>query len=191
MMPRFLDSVAGLLIKKLMKDRCPSPRLPLPLRKWPRPFGLPALPGDEPRAALVARVNPQPIERHAQPVADADEKIDVGEAPQPPRDRPLELDPAEIDHRPPLADRRQIALVPVAERRGRGRAAKPGADDVRDIDPLLLGRGRDAGNRPPVLPEDNGRIADGENLRMPRDGQVGLDLEPPRLVRGSAEPECG
>jgi hypothetical protein len=57
-----------------------------------RPFGFAAL-SDEPRAALIARIDPEPIERDAQPVADPDQKVDVGDAPQPPRDCPAQLDP--------------------------------------------------------------------------------------------------
>ena len=41
---------------------------------------------DQPRGALVARVDPQPAQRDAEPVAQADQEIDVGEAPDPPRE---------------------------------------------------------------------------------------------------------
>ena len=67
-----------------------------------------APPSDEPRAALVAGVDPQPVDGHAQPIADANQKVDVGEAPQPPSQRASKLDPAEVDHGAPLADRGQV-----------------------------------------------------------------------------------
>lgn len=36
---------------------------------------------DEPGAALIARVDPQPVKRDAQPGPDADKEIDMGDAP--------------------------------------------------------------------------------------------------------------
>jgi hypothetical protein len=126
---------------------------------------LAAPPGDQARAALVADVNPQPVERDAQPVADADQKVDVGEAPQPPG---------------------ELALV--AEGRRWRRAAEPGPDDLGDIDTLLLGGWRDAGNWLPIRAKDDRRVADGENLALSRDREVGFNLEPPYLVRRSVEP---
>ena len=73
----------------------------------------------------------------------------------------------------------------VAEGRRRGRVAKPGADDIGDIDALLLGGWRDAGNLPPVRSKNDRRVADGENLTLSRDRQVGFNLEAPYLVRRS------
>src|ERR1700677_695221 len=86
-----------------------------------------------------------------------------------------------------------LAAAPMLmmEGRRRGRPAEPGADDLGDIDPLLLGRRRDAGNLLPVWAEDNRRIADGENFGMSRDRQVGFSLEPSNPVRGGVEPERG
>ena len=79
----------------------------------------------------------------------------------------------------------------VAERRRRGRAAEPRADDLGDIGALLLGGGRDAGNRLPIRAKDNRRVADRENLGMSRDRQVGFSLETSNPVRRSVEPLGG
>src|SRR3984885_2529177 len=171
-------------------QRSPLPA-PLPTRERLGSLYLAAPPGDEARAALVTHINPQPVDRHAQPVADADQKVDVGEAPQPPGELALELDPAEVDHRPPLADRGQISRVLVAKGRRRGGAAKPGPDDLGDIGALLLGGWRDAWNRLPIRAKDDRRVADGENLTLSRDRQVGFNLEPSYPVRRRVEPERG
>jgi hypothetical protein len=88
----------------------------------------------------------------------------VGEAPEPPGKRSAQLDPAEIDHRAPLADRRQVAGVLVAERRRRGLTGKPRPYRLRDIGALLLGGRRDARNGPSVRADDDRRIADREDL---------------------------
>src|SRR6187399_2318673 len=72
---------------------------------------------DQPRRALVAGVDPQPAQRDAEPVAQADQEVDVGEAPDPPGEVAAHLDPAEIDHGLFLADLRETAGVLVAERR--------------------------------------------------------------------------
>src|SRR5438132_5745554 len=52
---------------------------------------------DQPRGPLVAHVDPQPAQRDAEAVAQADQEVDVGDAPDPPRDRAAQLELAEID----------------------------------------------------------------------------------------------
>ena len=84
---------------------------------------------DQPRRALVAGVDPQPAQGHAEPVAQADQEIDVGDAPDPPRDGAAQFEAAEIDHRLALADLRQAAGVLVAERAQRF-AAQPRLDGL-------------------------------------------------------------
>ena len=46
---------------------------------------------DQPRRALVARVDPQPAQRDAEAVTQADQEVDVGEAPDPPGEVPRSL----------------------------------------------------------------------------------------------------
>src|SRR5665647_1238634 len=41
---------------------------------------------NQPRGALIAGVDPQPADRDAEPVAQADQEVDVRDAPYPPRD---------------------------------------------------------------------------------------------------------
>src|SRR5712675_2863386 len=115
------------------------------MSRWRSPHHLAASLRDQPRGALVAGVDPEPAQRDAEAVAQADQEIDVGDAPDPPRQRAAQLDAAEIDHRLALADLRQAAGVLVAERANR-RAVEPRLDDLRDIAPFLFCRRRDAGD---------------------------------------------
>src|SRR6185312_12290200 len=97
---------------------------------WHRLLGhLAASLRDEPGAALIARMNPQPTQCHAEPVPQADQKIDVGDTPYPPGNGAAQLDAAEIDDRAPLADLRQAAGVYVAEWRRRRVATQARLDD--------------------------------------------------------------
>src|SRR6202022_2831405 len=93
---------------------------------------------DQPRGALIAGVDPQPADRDAEPVAQADQKIDMRDAPYPPREGAAQLDASEIDHRLALADLRQAAGMFVVERRDLA-AAQPRLDGFGDVLSLLLG----------------------------------------------------
>src|SRR5665213_4224330 len=128
---------------------------------------------DQPRGALVAGVDPQPAHRDAEPVAQADQEIDVGDAPDPPGEGAAQLDAAEIDHRLPLADLRQAAGVPVAERRYRI-ALEPGLDATGDVLALLLGRRCDAGDRLAIGAGDIDGVADRKNIGMAGHGEICL-----------------
>ena len=70
---------------------------------------------DQPRRALVAQVDPQPAQRDAEAVAQADQEVDVGDTPEPPRDGAAQLELAEIDHGEPLADLCEATGVLVTE----------------------------------------------------------------------------
>src|SRR5258708_24966595 len=59
---------------------------------------------DQPRGALISGINPEPAQRDAEAVAQADQEIDVGDAPDPPGEIAAQLDPAEIDDCLALAD---------------------------------------------------------------------------------------
>ena len=55
----------------------------------PDPLGVWIHAGDEPRAALKSDVGPEPLRCHDQPIAKADQEVDVGDAPDPPGKPPL------------------------------------------------------------------------------------------------------
>src|SRR4029078_5801498 len=101
---------------------------------------------DQPRRALCAGVDPQPAQRDAEAVAQADQEVDVGEAPDPPGEVAAHLDPAEIDHGLLPADLRETAGMLVAEWRQRA-AAETRLDQRGHVAPLLLGGRRDARHR--------------------------------------------
>src|SRR5580704_19289600 len=132
--------------------------------------------GDQPRRTLVARVNPQPAQRDAEPVAQADQEIDVRDAPDPPRQRAAQFDAAEIDHRLALADLRQAAGMAVAEWPQRA-SAQARLDQFGDIAALLLGGRRDARHRLAVGISDNDGIANGKDVGMAGNGEIGIDLQ--------------
>src|SRR5947209_5756066 len=66
---------------------------------------------DQPRGALVAGVDPEPAQCDTEAVAEPNQEVDVGDAPDPPGDRAAQLDAAEVDHREPLADLGEAAGV--------------------------------------------------------------------------------
>src|SRR4029453_15656322 len=94
--------------------------------------------GNQPRGTLIAHVNPQPAQRDAEAVTQADQEIDVRDTPDPPCDGAAQFEAPEIDHRLPLADLPQASGVFVMERRDLA-AAQPRLDGFGDITSLLLG----------------------------------------------------
>jgi hypothetical protein len=136
---------------------------------------------DQPRRALVAGVDPHPAQCHAEPVAQADQEVDVGDAPYPPGDGAVQPELAEIDHCLVLADLRQAAGVLVAERAER-RAAQPRLYRLRDIAALLLGGRRDAGHGFAVGAIDDDGIADRKDIAMARYCAIRLALQPPGAI---------
>src|SRR5690349_14463683 len=71
--------------------------------------------GEEPRAAIARGADPKPVQGHGQAVTQADQEIDVGDAPGPPGEPAAQLDPPEIDDGGALADGGEATVVPVAE----------------------------------------------------------------------------
>ena len=93
--------------------------------------------------------------------------------------------PGQLAHGLAAADRREAALVPVAERLRR--QAGDGAEDVpRGVAPHLDGRGRDAGDRLPVLLERR-QVADHEDVVPARHGQGRLDADAPGAIERHPE----
>src|SRR6266852_2865337 len=145
-------------------------------------------PGDQPSAALIAGVNPQPVEDNAQPIAQADQKVDVREAPNPPRRGAAELETAEVDYGEPLADRGQAARMSVAEGMGRRVAVQAAFDDPGDVTPLLFCGGRYAGDRVSIGARDRHRVADGEDFRPSRNREIRKNHDSAGAVGWRAEP---
>jgi hypothetical protein len=131
-------------------------------------YALPSL-SDQTRAALIASMNPQPVDDDAEPIAQANQKVDVGETPNPPGKGAAQLDPAEVDDGQALADRGETAGMPIAGLQ-RCVAAQPASDDLRDVASLLFGGGRYPGDRLSVGAGDRHRIADREDFQVSGNG---------------------
>src|SRR5690606_17802054 len=136
----------------------------------------------------------KPVQRHQQRTANADQKIDVRDAPYPPRGPAAKVQARELDDGSAPTDGREVARVTVAEGPGAPRL-RPRADAVRDdagdISSRLLGCRRDAGHRRAVgCPRKRG-ITDDEDVRMTGYRQVRLDDDSARAVGFRAEPARG
>src|SRR5438270_551810 len=138
---------------------------------------------DETGAAVPRDVNPQPAQGDRQAIAQADQKIDVGQAPDPPSKPSADLQPTEVDDRRAFADGREIAGMPIAKGADSRISAEPRLDGLRDVQTLLLGGRRYSGNRIPVPRIDGCGVADDEDLRMSGDAQIRLDFHPAGVVR--------
>ena len=80
-------------------------------------------PRDQPRAASVGQVLPEPAQRYDHGARHADQEVDVREAPDPPREPAAQREERKLDHRALPADRREVAGVAIDERRRRRRPA--------------------------------------------------------------------
>ena len=77
--------------------------------------------GDEPGAAREGEIVPGPVEDDREAVAEADEKIDICEAPDEPGEKARDAHSSHLHDRVRAANRRQRAVVAIDE----GRAAFP------------------------------------------------------------------
>src|SRR5579875_3205741 len=124
---------------------------------------------DEASATLSADINPQPVQGDREPVAQADQEINVGDAPDPPGGPAGQLQPAKVDDSGAFSDRRETAGVLVPERPLRSAAAQARLDHLGHIASLLLGGRRYAGDQLSIRRFDMSGIADHEDVRMARD----------------------
>ena len=139
--------------------------------------------GDDARAALVREVRPGPVDHHHQPVAKADQEVDVREQPEQPGREAAEAQRAEarhgeLDDRGLAADGRQVAVVAVAERAASVRRAAGAAMLAAAVRPICLAAGltpgTGVGSLRPVA-ERGGEVADHRDLGMAGQAQVGRD----------------
>src|SRR5258708_8978563 len=146
--------------------------------------------GNQPRRALIAHVNPQPAQRDAESVAQADQEIDVRDAPDPPCKGAAELDAAEIDNRLALADLRQAAGMLVTERSDFA-AVQPRFYRFGNITSLLLGGWCNAWDWVSVRTVDSDGIADRKNIGMVGNGKIRENLQALGAVRRRVKPFGG
>src|SRR3954451_13730349 len=96
------------------------------------------------RAAPARDEAEAPAQEDEQPVLESDQIEEVHAQPEEPRQRTIHPDEVEIRHRAGAADRGQVALVAVMERRGLA-AAHPVRNQAPGVAALLDRRGRHAG----------------------------------------------
>ena len=146
------------------------------------------LPRDQARPALEHEVGPQPLGHDDDPVAQAHEEVHVCRAPDPPGDPALEAHPLVGDHGRLAADRREQAAVAIHERRRRRPAGDARAECARDVGALLLGDRRDPGLGRAVGIFRQRRVADDEDVGMPRRAKFRADGHAARAVGFDPEP---
>ena len=133
---------------------------------------------NEPRAAPVGEIRPEPIENDDGPVPSADQKGDMSCAPKPPRGLPPYAKLADLGNGRLTPDRGKTAKMPVAKR---GRWAPPRQtrrDHASHIPALLFGRRRETRNNC-AAPSQTGRgIADRIDPLQSRHGQISGDGKP-------------
>src|SRR5215467_6629981 len=82
---------------------------------------------DEPRPAPEGEEVPRPVQHYDEAVSEADEKIDVCEAPQQPGPKATQLEVSKLRHRAAPSDDRQHPEIPVLEG-GNGSPCGAGGD---------------------------------------------------------------
>ena len=100
------------------------------------------------------------------------------------------MHPSGLQHGEALPHDSHAAFVEVPERARRGLTRDPPADEPSRVAPLLHRDLGDAGERLPVLLEYGG-VTDHEDLRMPRDAQVGPHLDAAGPIRRDGQPLPG
>src|SRR5215472_10604187 len=147
--------------------------------------------GDEAGAALEADIGPEPFREDEDPVAVADQEKHVDHAPEQPGKKAAHPDPAEIRHGRGPADGGERAVVAVAEVCFLHLALEPLAQQPGHEGTLLLGGGGEARYGPAVPSDDKRRIADDEDLRMARQAEIGIDLDPAGAIFLCVQPLGG
>src|SRR5262249_21800805 len=121
------------------------------------------LAGDEACAARVGEPRPNPIDEDRQAIAEADEKIDVDEAPKYPCEPARELDECQIRDRRGTTDGGERPLIAITKG-SRWRCADDArGDELRHIAPFLLRHRCDARERLAMPIEHERGIADDED----------------------------
>ena len=145
---------------------------------------------DQPGAALVGQIRPEPFERHDQAIAEADQKIDMHKAPGEPAEPAAQPEPAKIRDRLAPANYSHAADVAIPEGPGFGSAGEPGCDHARDIGALLLRNGRDP-RQGPARPSTWAVSPMTEYLAMAGQRQVRADDHAAGAVAFGTKPASG
>src|SRR5215470_19570799 len=117
---------------------------------------------DDPGPAAEGDIGPQPVERHDNAGAEADQEENMGETPDQPGRPAGEHHPTEIRHGIVAPDGCKAALMAVAEWRRRGRALHARPNHARGIGPHLLRRRGHARRELSIPALRSARVADGK-----------------------------
>jgi hypothetical protein len=135
---------------------------------------------------LITEIGPRPLDEHHEAVPKTDQVHDVHEQPRQPAEPAFQLQPSEIGDGRRAADGRHVPEIPILERPAR--LTIDAADDIsRGVPARLNCDLGDTWQRPAVCPGDRRKIADDEDLRVPRDREVRLYDDSPRSIRRDAE----
>src|SRR5687768_11093316 len=96
--------------------------------------------GYQARPGAIGEVGPEPVEHHGHAVAQANEKTDVHQSPQPPGGCAMQAYETEVDHRSLATDRSEAAEVLIVERTHIASIQNPRANDARNVRAALLRR---------------------------------------------------
>src|SRR5262245_22213225 len=143
--------------------------------------------GDKAAASLEGNVAPRPIEGDHKPVAETNQKVDVGNAPQHPGRKTRKSELAELGDSPGAADRGERTEIAIAEYRG-CTSLMSRRECASNVVALLFGHRSDAGEHDSISVRDRRSVADYEDFRMTGHRQIGANFHPRGAIDFSAEP---
>ena len=126
----------------------------------------------------------RPADEHHDPVLKAHQVPQVHDEPRQPGDEAAQLEPFDVRHGRRAPDRREVALVAIAEWRRRGPPAQPGAHHPRRVAPLLHRDGGHAGKDcdRAIRVAHADHVAERQHLGVAGDREVGLNGHAPGAV---------
>ena len=140
---------------------------------------------------MKRHVLPRPVEGDRESASNANQKIDVRQAPEEPAEQAGQLEVLEFDDRRAPADSREVALMAIVELGCEWIAANARRDEGSHIASHLLCRGRESGHEPARRPVGRRRVADDEDGWCARHGEVGVDEDTTCPVARCARPLGG
>src|SRR6516225_6504339 len=149
---------------------------------WPSPSTCwRGSPVNKPGAVTVSEIGPRPLQENEGLVSESDQKNQVDKEPAEPGKKTPEPRKFQVHYRPVTPNRCHAALVEIFERPGRAPI-----DLSEDILPCAATHldcyRRNSRQRGPGLVSKGGHIADGINLRMVGNGEVGIDQDTPGAI---------
>jgi len=142
--------------------------------------------GYQPGASFTCEIRPEPRCQYHQPITKTDQKEDVKEKPEEPRDKAGRFDARNIGDRFAAADRRHCSFIDVFEI-GTGPFIDISKDVLSGVRPHLHRRRADPGNGLSAPLHKRSHVADHEDVLCGSEAKVIFDLHPTCLVCFDAE----